>query len=349
MRLAAAALAAAMIVAPAALAQPAPDPGRAAATAPDMAVFQPWLEKQAAWTQNAQAVVAENAEAMMAVVDGAEKIIDLLDAEDIKGARAWFKPWSAAQRARLAALKARADDLPPPPVPPAEFARASGFDGSTSADAARAIATLSANTAAMGDRYVDLIGKAAQGSDDALLPLAALTFDATIAGLRGENAVSEFSVGTINARHPSAALVRAGINFNDAMIGLLSMQRDQLLDEDYEMAPHLARIRASLAKGKAAAEDIAPAAARFRTTNPNPAPAEAAMAGRVAAAMATFDESAAVELELIERANMVLAALEAGETFESESITGAMSAVETLVNRRHAIDNTRREIIAGRH
>ncbi len=327
-----------------ALAGPVAPPVQSSAAA---AKEQAWLAQVARWGQRFQAVVIENAEATSALIDGAETAVDYFESGDRNGGEAWFEDWSPKQRARLEQLKRTASDMPPPPSPEGftvrpPLARKLASVG----DAIRALAVLTANTHATGERYIGLIGEAATGSEAALGRLAPLTLDAMLINLRGENSMTEFARATAIEGSPQSKLIVATLEANLGVTALVEFQRAEVLGEEPERAAYVARIRKHADAAGSAAREIWPLAQKLAERFSSQ-PGGGDFQKRIIAAMRTFEPSAEVEIGVAEALQRVATELERGEEGTSDAILAVLTDIEVLVAKRVEADKHRRSLIAG--
>jgi hypothetical protein len=199
---------------------------------------------------------------------------------------------------------------------------------------------------------IDLIEKAASGDRSAVEQLGVRMIDTSIALFRGENAMmqAELDNATIleqAAPDPEADLLAAIIKSNDAMIAMITM----LELESQGAAPNadlLAKARAAVDASKAAARQITPNAARALARARSPASRTTPeLTRRTELAIGTFDESAQVELAVDDKLLAVLDGMGPGTRIDQSKLGAALQDVDQLSQRRVALDQRRKQIMAG--
>jgi hypothetical protein len=313
-----------------------------------------WLTDLGKWAQALQDRVKENGLVMGEMTAGFEKAIELFEKKDRKKGKAWAAEWATAQRARLVRLRELAADTPAPPEPPAALLADRRFAARMQIirDSGAGISTMLENTAATGERYVELIGAAAGGSVEALEGAIPVTIDSFVISLRGEAAVAEIMAEAADENHPHRDLMISSASLNRSMIVMFEYQRAVLVDADEETegsAAYAERMGRHIEAARKAAQAMGPHTEKMRAIVAA-LPAEVTpITGRLGPMLDGMAESASVELEMADEMEKIAAAIREDQPMDSPAVTAALTRVEALALKRVELINARREAFIAAH
>ncbi len=326
-----------------ATAQPAP---RTVAEAD--AFLQRLLSDIAAYSTPHTTLVVESEDLVLFAITGAETAVSLAEkGASRREAAAWADTWEAQAASRIAAIRARAEALPP--FPEAAFQRLINLEPAfrTQLPAYRKVGVETRRLIDLCANYAESVAqavrKAALGDADALDQLAIRIIHGTRLIIKAENAMLEVSIAATGDNHPQTHLARASLHGNLAILALYDLTVADMSGEVADRVAAVTTMRAEAEKALAAARDIErETAALDRRLAVGP---QTETITRIRAAMATFRESSAVEVEIANLLRAAAASLEGGKpaaTVLEQDIGG----LEALVTRRIEIQARRLKILS---
>jgi hypothetical protein len=314
------------------------------------AMLQEWIPRIASWSGEHQTVFLQSETTLIAINAGAAQALDFVERRRIKEGAAWALDWAKARRLQLASLKAAADGLqaePPPPPPvmtgdPGVVRVTDGLKllGRETSKQLRASIDL-------GEEMVSLTEKAAAGDDQAARDLLLKRFDVAIVIMTGENTLIRTSNAMLTPGDPQIDIAEASVSTNLGMMAL-NLEQKRLASGEPANPQAAAEIRryaaAALASAQQAPLDASGAKANLRSTE---AFQGTAFAERVQRALDTYAESGEVEAALAGILSKVADRLEHGERADSAGVRGELGGIGQLVQRRVALDQSRKQIMAN--
>ncbi|MDQ0465448.1 hypothetical protein QO010_003235 [Caulobacter ginsengisoli] len=281
-------------------------------------------------------LVSEGDELLGLVVDGASRAIDTENPPD----RAWLTAWKAKVAAQSASLRAHRNALPPWPR---DTFKAFGSDPrvrrmtegmeqlpQTAAQSADGVLELA-------DTIVPLVEAAIGGDDDSRIRLAGELLRGTIVALKAENVMLDITINTGVAEHPQTILSRTIRASNEALILLLEYTHDELNGEEVDPDALMAAVRAKLDLCRAEARKMGPTA-RLMSLRMQSEPLPEVLRARIVAALATYDDSGRVELQIADVLEKGIEALARDPDGESNILDEELGP---LVDRRTALQAQR--------
>lgn len=340
-----AALAAALVALPAAALAAPPPPMTQAEAQERVNLF---IQRLAAYSQPYQAAAIEAEDIVLAVIDGANKALEMqVEEADEADMRAWYSGWSKEIRARQAALKKAQAALPPsvdvafeefgaPPTPEL-IALRRAFERSPIA-----IRQLFASAHALTDDTLPLIEKSI-GDPAAAVPLASQLIKAMGVTLEAENVMLDVAIAGAQG-HPQAFTSQSVKASNEALIPLLDAQAAMLQGGSIDRAALARTMRAKTAESRAAATAI-PAAAEDLVVRSKSVGMGAELNAKFDGLLASYRKSSETELQLAAQIDEAALRIERGDDF-GEAFEEAMAPVENLVNARLAQQQDRLRLLA---
>lgn len=242
-------------------------------------------------------MVLESEDLMTLVIEGSSRAADEKNPPD----KAWLAAWKARVAAKAASVRAHRDALPP--FPRDAFKMFEGdpevrrmLDGiSKMPQTARFVADTMLNFAA---DITPLVEAAVGGDEDAKLKLVKASMRGVSAALKAENALLDLSINTGMSAHPQTALSRAVKSSNESLILVFDYIQDALEGgKAGDPAALMAAVRDKLDESRAEARKIGPMARLLGSRMDDPRMPEG-LRVRIAQAMATYEESGKVELQI---------------------------------------------------
>jgi hypothetical protein len=326
-----------------ATAQPAPR------TAAEADVFlQRLLNDIAAYSTPHQTLVIEAEDLVLFAITGAESAVRLAERRaSRREVAAWADAWEAEAASKVAAIRAKTEDLPPFPeaafqrlidLEPAFRSQVPGYR-KVGIETRRLIDLCASYT----DTVAETVRKAAVGDADALDQMVIRIVHGTRLVIEAENAMLEVSIAATGENHPQTHLARASLHGNLAILALYDLTLAALSGEDVDRATAVATMRAEAEKALVAARDIErDAAVLDRRMAAGP---QTETIKRIRTAMSTFRESSAVEVAI---ANLLRAAadnLEGGKA-PAAVLEEDIAGLDALATRRIEIQARRMQILA---
>lgn len=312
-------------------------PAAAPAVAPSDAPEAKMIADVAAYTGGYQALLGDASDFFVLYMKGAHRALD-----GKPGDLAWLDGWMADMRGRLGVLRARRAALGPPPAELLARMRSMGF-GEEASDLSNTPKTMGAAIDAVLDlceQVMTLVPDAARGDQAARTRLTKAMTRGARTALVSENAMMQAGLVRLEPGNPQAALIRSVTASNNALIGLMDLAA--LLDENPKADPtQLAtQIIGNLDTARSEAQKIGPLAQRMAVQLKS-LPGDEGLKARVLAALATFDESGQVEVQLVDT---LKAMLSTSDPAKAEALN---QDLQGLVNRRLQLQTARQAAMGG--
>lgn len=331
------ALAAGLALATPALAREKGDRPAAPAVAPSDSPEAKIIADVAAYTGVYQALLGDASQFFAVYMEGARRALDSKPAD-----LGWLDGWMADMRGRLDALRARRAALAPPPAELLARMRATGF-GEEADDLKKTPQTMGGAIDAVLDlceQVMALVPDAARGDTTARGKLAKTMTRGARTALVSENAMMQSGLVRLEPGNPQGALIRSVTASNNALIGLMDLAA--LLDDNPEADPSklAAQIVGDLDAARSEAQKIGPLAQRM-AAQVKDLPGDEGLKARVIAALATFDESGQVEVQLVDTLKAMLS------TTDPAKAQSLNQELQGLVQRRMQLQTARQAAMGG--
>ncbi len=311
--------------------------------------MQGWRTAVATWSGAVQAFGHEQTEVVESLDDGVTTALTFSDHRDAVDGRLWADSWIRARGLQLDGLKGRSQ-LQDPPTPPAGIAGDAQtlrlsieMRGLTAVAASVGEADL-----ALAREIVPLIAKAAGGDVDAARALRVRRHDLTIARLRNENVTIQAAREVLAGASPESDIGACSIDSNLAMIALLDLRKVVAADPAVDRSPFIRKMRSQATAARQSAKQASlDAVAALAALGDQSDGFEAGSLESLAKVLPTFQESADVETAIADALLDAADRLAKGEALESPRVAGLMTGLQSYVAKRVALDQRRRQIIAG--
>ena len=305
------------------------------------------LEELQRFTDPQVQVIAETTALIGELNQGVGRALQLRNkGATAEAAAAWHKPWASGVEARMRTLQSSAAALPA--FDEAKLTLLLGANGGPALRSAYRslpdqLRTLVEGNNRLGRQVLALAGSAAGGNAQAGKSLVPFTLRLNASALEAENAYMKIAMLGVELDHPQYFLLKSMVGSNEAVRKLMTTQSDVLSGAQVDKARSAQELADLARAAQDAASAIEPAAAAMLAA---PEMKDfAALApeahAKLQAAARSYGESAAVELqisEVIARAGNLMRA----EAPDWAAIAKALAPVQTLVERRAALDNERR-------
>lgn len=309
------------------------------------AALRTWLADNARWATPYIELVTSRTAQIDTVMDGAERILQLVETGKTDEARQWVATWEAEQRAALTALDARFAELPvePPPAP-------SAFRGQADASAIvrgnvelrDRVGTFLRQSTAVNLRTLESFGPAASGTPEGLTGLSNGLFDLMMTMLESENLMLANSRPP--APHVNFYLSESWIASNNAAGAWMTHVRNVSHDEGVDRDAAAATIRRHAAAAAEAATELKARGAQLRLEF-EASPEAATPLGRSMMVMFdNIDQSADVELQMAAQYDRLADAVASGDMQAGQSIADGLAQ---YVERRMGLQQEKRAFMAN--
>ena len=317
--------------------------------------MQSWVAGVSGWMLQFQQNETAIGTLMRSVADDSETAGAFISRGDSKGGAAWAADWAATRRRQANDIRASVLGLStaPPPAPAllAADPRMRRYEAALRSDG-QALRDLLLQDLDLTNDVIDLIERTALGDPDAAGQLAVKLIDTSVALIGSENSMmqSELDHAAIlgqNSADPEADLLRAIIKSNEAMIALINELKAE--DQGAPVAGDpITRARQAIDASKAAARQAPADAARMLALLRSDKPlASAELVRRTQLATETFAESADIEVAIDDKLLAVIDGMGAGTRIDPVRLSAALEEVDKLSQRRVALDQRRKQDMAG--
>lgn len=322
---------------------PAPSQAMVDAQAEDVA---DWLTRVTAWGGAYNTIVSRRNATLLWLLEEPDHLLELLDAGDKPGARAWVSTWATQARRRLEAETAALSSLPveAPELPasisltPAHEARVQVLTG-----APARVSALLASTGEASESYIQLVEAAASGDEHALLQLDKGVTTLIAAQLEAENVMlaGAYSDPTSLNYHFAAAMIAT----NNGLIVLMRHQQAVALGQAPDPAISAAQLRTHAGEGRAAVGRMRASIDDYeRLIRSDPAFSATELAGVFGQIFESLRASAAVEARF---ANELEALAAAVASDDRNGLEASADRIAGLTDERIALDADRRRLLAA--
>lgn len=334
-----------ILLAPAAAAAAEPAP-RTAAEAD--AFLRRLMTDVSAYSTPHQALVTEAEDLVLFAIEGGNTAVAMADRRaSRREVAAWADAWEAQTASKIAAIRAKAGQLPP--FPEAAFQRLVDLEPAFRAQVpayrkvgveTRRLIDLCASYA---ESVAETVRKAALGDDQALDQLSIRIIHGTRLVIEGENTMLEVSIAATDDSHPQKYVSLAALHGNLAILALYDLAMADMAGEETDRAAVAETMRVEAKAALAAAGDIDRAATALDRRLAVGQQIDSIKTIR--AAVATFSDSSAVEARI---ANVLLDAADSLEGGKDPMAVLEEDTVElqVLVNRRVEIQTRRLQLLA---
>jgi hypothetical protein len=310
----------------------------------EAATIQAWLAGATQWSGRYTDLMDARVNRLTALMDGSNRLIELLNARKSREARAWVQTWATEQKAGLAADYDAYGALPPhPPAAPA------AIDG---AEAERLrqefitlrdrVGTLLIQTRISGEAYIDLVVAAASGRPNDIRALGSGAFTVMAAHLQAENVMMENLRG--EAGEPNYYFTSCMLESNLAMMIWARAAEQRTLGKPVDLAAAGAAMRSHTAAVRQASADLKTAVDQTEEMLASePGLQGTPLLANLTGALATLRMNATVEGQIADALDRLAAAMEASDQAGQEAGTANL---KNLVDRRMALFQQRQALIA---
>jgi|GEM_PF-3551732 len=299
------------------------------------------LSDTVTWMEPTTRLMAEDSDLLVEIVDLVSEAMEPSSRE----AAAGLADRLAAVDQRLAALKAAAAALPPFPANLEARYRTLGPEANPQIEGFKAMPGLARGLLDQTEAYLEDVRphllKAAAGDEDSQMVLAQKSVLAMAVVLKSENAFIDVSMGMMSpADHPQLALAKSIKTSNEAWIIAVEFLGEMLGGSD-EADPVAAgkAMKARIGAARAQARLIEPRAKRM-SSRLSASLSDGPLKTSLVSAMASFGESAEVELAILDQMDKLAEQLTEG-VVDPDSEIWTFPGMEELVNRRLALQQQR--------
>ncbi|MFZ5668236.1 MAG: hypothetical protein ACOY4K_01950 [Pseudomonadota bacterium] len=314
------------------------------------AFLQQVMAELSAYAGPHQSLVSDAEDLVLFGIDGVGKAAEMADRRArSREVKEWADAWEAEARAKIAAIRARQTQLPP--FPEATLQRIAELDPSFRPRMAgfRHIGDETRESVDLCIAYLEgLVGsvrRAAGGDGDALASVAAHVMYGTRLVVEAENALLEVSIAVTGDEHPQNALARSSLHSNLAILALYDLIMADLAEEPRDAVATVATMREEAARSRAAALDIKRLAARM-SAQFDGAPASMESIQKIRTALATYNDSSAVEVKVADLLEAAAAKVAAGKV-PLDVMETDFAGLDPLFTQRVELQRRRIKLFSG--
>lgn len=256
-------------------------------------------------------------------------------------AKAWGDRWETEVRARAAAVRTWRSRAPA--FPRAAIQRSSPASLAAYEQMPGRIDALVGGMADFAESVIKPARAASTGDPEAPRALGAAFFRASSLILTGENELLDITIASLAPSHPQRALARSMQLSNEGLMLYLQYMEATTNGEESDRARLSAGIRA---KAEAAATQARASAATAKVAIGQIRGLDDPVKPRLLTMMATYEESARVEVEIAAIVGSLAEIVEKGVLTTSESQNG-MAGIQPLVDRRLSLHTQRIKALQG--
>ncbi len=304
-----------------------------------------WLAEVAAWGQKFNIVLERRVDTLIWLMESPSALLQLIEAGDKLGARAWATRWTAEARGRLTSETAAFDALPSQaPVFPSSVQLTAEQSARVRnlTDSPVLIGALLSTTAASAESYIQLVAAAGSGEPNDLLRMGKGIMTLMAAQLEAENVM--LAGARINPDSPNHHFATAQIETNSALVIYLRHKQAIMLDQASDRARAAAGIHRHAAATRVAVTEMRRTIDAYEDLlATDPAFSATALAGVFETVFISLRESAAVEARM---ANELDALANAVSQDNDVAMDASTARIEGLANERIALDAARRRLLA---
>lgn len=308
--------------------------------------MQDWLGRSGVWSAPYTAMIDQRTNRLMALGQGKDHVLNLLNAGKNREARSWAERWAAEQRAGMAAEYEAFSGLPPTPPPlPATIAMDPALQESARnlVELRDRIGTLLRQTQASGETYIDLVVAASSGRQRDLAALEGGHYTVLKAHLEAEILMLTATRGAVG--EPNYYFSNAMIEANNAAIAWLELNRAIILGQPFDRAATVRRIREHAALSREAADDMTLSTTRTKQMLDNePDLVGTPLYQALMPMVESLYRSAELERQIADQNVALAAATEANDVTAQNAV---VAKAEVLVNERAAEFSRRQVMLAA--
>lgn len=326
------------------VAPPQTQSGQAQADRAMAASIQDWLAEATQWSSAYTALMDARVDRLTGLMDGGNRLMDLLNARKEREARTWVQSWAVEQKAAFAADYDAYGSLPPhpPAAPPSLGSEAEELRQDYIVLRDR-VGSLLIQTQTSGETYIDLVVAAASGRPNDLRALGSGTFTVMTAHLQAENVMMENVRG--QAGEPNYYFTNCMLESNLAMIAWARASEQRILGKPVDLAAVANDMRAHTATARQAADDLVTSVDQTgQMLASEPGLQGTPLFANLTGALATLRRNAEVEHLIADEMDRLARAMQAGDQAGQEASTVALNR---LVDQRLALYQQRQALIAG--
>lgn len=308
------------------------------------ATIQEWLAEATQWSSAYTALMDARVNRLTGLMDGGNRLMDLLNARKEREARTWVQSWAVEQKAAFAADYEAYGALPPhpPAAPPMLGSEAEKLrlDYVVLRDR---VGSLLIQTQTSGETYIDLVVAAASGRPNDLRALGSGTFTVMAAHLQAENVMMENVRG--QAGEPNYYFTNCMLESNLAMIAWARASEQRILGKPVDLAEVADTMRVHTATARQAADDLVTSVEQTgQLLASEPGLQGTPLFANLTGALETLRRNAGIEHQIADEMDRLARAMQTSDQAGQEASTLALNR---LVDQRLALYQQRQALIAG--